>query len=36
MSKANTIFSPGIRTVWLRALAVVAIGAMLVAPLLID
>ena len=36
MSQANTIFSPSIRSVWLRALAVVAIGAILVAPLLID
>lgn len=36
MSRANTVFSLGIRSVLLRALVVVAIGAMLVVPLLID
>ncbi len=36
MSKAKTIFSPGIRSVWLRALAVLAIGAVLITPLLVD
>ena len=36
MPKANTIFSPSLRSMWLRAFAVVAISAMLVGPLLID